>query len=87
MTTTAQGIVKAQNEVSSVRALIGENTEDDGVNPSVIGGETLDKDTWQQSRRYLVDIKADADGFHTCGATKIADRIVLTAARELIQYE
>mgnify|MGYP000453909870 CR=1 FL=1 len=86
-TATARGIVKAQNEVSSVRALNGEITDDDGVDPSVIGGTILDRNVWKQSRRYLVDIKADADGSHTCGATKIADRIVLTAARELIQHE
>ena len=90
MTTTAQGIVKAQNEVSSVRALIGENTEDDDVNPSVIGGKPLDRTVWEQSRRYLVDIKNrndDGEIIHWCGATKISDRVVLTAARELIQYE
>ena len=64
-----------------------ENSDDNYVNPSVIGGTVLDRDDWEQSRRYLVDIKGDDNGFHTCGATKVSDRVVLTAARELIQYE
>ena len=85
-TAAARGIVKVQNEYNkSVRALIGENTDEDGVGPSVIGGEILDRDVWELSRRYLVDIKFEED--HYCGATKISDRVVLTAARELIQYE
>jgi hypothetical protein len=84
-TVAAQGIVKVQNEDKSVRALVrGENTEDDGVDPFIIGGTTLDRTVWEQSRRYLVDIKFLGD--HYCGATKISDRVVLTAARELIQY-
>ena len=83
-TVAAQGIVEVQNKDKSVRALHGENTEDDGVDPFIIGGTTLDRTVWEQSRRYLVDIKFEEN--HSCGATKISDRVVLTAARELIQY-
>jgi secreted trypsin-like serine protease len=66
-----------------------ENSDGDGVDPFIIGGETLDRTVWYQSRRYLVDIKDTFEGelYHLCGATKISDRVVLTAARELIQYE
>ena len=94
MTATAQqGNLRAQNKDNkSVRALIGEkNSDEDGVNPFIIGGGTLNRTVWEQSRRYLVDIKGTFEGedelVHWCGATKISDRVVLTAARELIQYE
>jgi len=80
MTTAAQAIIKAQNKDTSARALRGENSEDDGVNPFVIGGETLNRTIWEESRRYLVDIRFNRT--HSCGATKISDRVVLTAARK-----
>ena len=80
MTTAAQAIIKAQKKDASARALRGENSEDDGVNPFVIGGETLSRTIWEESRRYLVDIRFN--GGHSCGATKISDRVVLTAARK-----
>ena len=58
----------------------------DGVGPSIIGGTQLDRDVWQQSHRYLVDIKDidpdDGSIYHTCGATLISRHVVLTAARE-----
>ena len=59
--------------------------EDDSVNPFIINGADLDRTVWETSRRYLVDIRASnafgKDG-HTCGATRISSRVVLTAARE-----
>jgi hypothetical protein len=59
--------------------------EDDSVNPFIINGADLNRTVWETSRRYLVDIRASnafgKDG-HTCGATKISSRVVLTAARE-----
>ncbi len=61
---------------SSALALQGS----DGPAPRIIGGKTLDFGVWGQSRRYLVDIKFNDD--HTCGATLISRRVVLTAARE-----
>ena len=87
MTTTAQGITKVQNKVSSVRALNGEITDDDGVDPSVIGGTILDRNVWKQSRRYLVDLHYGNPSGHGCGGTKVSSQVVLTAARELIQYK
>ena len=58
----------------------------DGVGPSVVGGTQLDRDVWQQSRRYLVSIRnISRDGsvvYHICGATLISRRVLLTAARE-----
>ncbi len=54
--------------------------EDDSVTPFIVGGTTLDQTVWQQSRRYLVDIRFN--GGHYCGATKISPRAVLTAARK-----
>jgi hypothetical protein len=82
-TTAAQEIFRAHNKVKSVRALIGENSDDDGINPFIVGGDTLNRTIWEQSLRYLVDIRRNGDGNHTCGATKISARVVLTAAREL----
>ena len=59
--------------------------EDDSVNPFIINGADLDRTVWETSRRYLVDIRASnafgKDG-HSCGATRISSRVVLTAARE-----
>ncbi len=55
----------------------------DGVTPFIIGGGDLDRGVWEKSRRYLVDINKDDTGFHSCGATLISSRVVLTAAREL----
>lgn len=41
----------------------------------IIGGTVLEKDVWQESRRYLVRVPG-------CGATRISRRAVLSAARE-----
>ncbi len=66
----------APTATSSALALEGT----DSVFPEVIGGVTLDPRVWQDFRRYLVDIRKN--GGHTCGATLISRRVVLTAARE-----
>jgi hypothetical protein len=55
----------------------------DDVTPFIIGGGPLDRGVWEKSRRYLVDINVNDEGFHSCGATLISSRVVLTAAREL----
>jgi secreted trypsin-like serine protease len=57
----------------------------DSVFPEVINGETLDFDVWDQTRRYLVDIRRN--GGHSCGATLISRRVVLTAAREFEKFK
>lgn len=59
--------------------------ESSGVGPSVIGGTQLDRNVWQQSRRYLIDIRRlNGDGTigHQCGATLVSRRVILSAARE-----
>ena len=68
---------------SSFAAGIEAGSEEDGsVTPFVIGGTTLDRTVWENSRRYLVDIKKGVQLKHYCGATRISSRVVLTAARE-----
>ena len=62
---------------SSALALQGS----DGPAPRIINGETLALNVWQDFRRYLVEIRKVNIG-HTCGATLISRRVVLTAARE-----
>ena len=86
-TTSAQRIIKLQNKDKIIRALIDGNSKDDGVNPFIIGGETLDRTVWEESRRYLVSIRSHDSGLHSCGATNISDRVVLTAARKSNQYK
>ena len=71
---------------SSFAAGIEAGSEEDGsVNPFIINGANLDRTVWQQSRRYLVDIRSSnaigKDG-QSCGATRISSQVVLTAARE-----
>jgi hypothetical protein len=59
--------------------------EDDSVTPFIVNGADLDRDIWETSRRYLVDIRASKNTGrpgHSCGATMISSRVVLTAARE-----
>jgi len=62
---------------SSALALQGS----DGPAPRIINGDTLALNVWQDFRRYLVEIRKVNIG-HTCGATLISRRVVLTAARE-----
>ncbi len=75
----AIALVYSQKKKSTYNALA--SSAADGVNPFVIGGDTLDEDLWRESRRYLVSIRNN--GEHTCGATLISRRVVLTAARKL----
>ena len=59
--------------------------EDDSVNPFIVNGADLDRTVWETSRRYLVSIRRSNDvgtDGHSCGATTISSRVVLTAARE-----
>lgn len=55
----------------------------------IIGGSELDKNVWETSRRYLVALAfSDEEPTptstpHSCTATLISRRVVLTAAREL----
>ena len=82
--TIAIAMVYSQKKKSSYNALA--SSAADGVNPSVIGGETLDRDVWEMSRRYFVSLRSRTAGgviYHSCGATLISSRVVLTAAREL----
>jgi len=53
----------------------------------IIGGTELDQTVWETSRRYLVALtltRDDGSPFHTCTATLISRRVVLSAARELV---
>lgn len=53
----------------------------------IIGGTVLDENVWKTSRRYLAALTFTQGGgkkFHTCGATLISRRVVLTAAREFL---
>lgn len=55
----------------------------------IIGGTELDQTVWETSRRYLVALTFTLDDgapFHTCTATLISRRVVLSAARELADY-
>jgi len=82
--TIAIALVYSQKKKSSYNALA--SSAADGVSPLVIGGETLDRDVWEKSRRYLVSLRSETAGgviYHSCGATLISSRVVLTAAREL----
>jgi hypothetical protein len=77
----------AQRKKSTYNALV--SSAADGVN-RVIGGAPLDPTVWEENRRYLVDIKAlNQDGalVHSCGASLISRRFVLTAAREFKSVE
>lgn len=57
---------------------------------SIIGGTELDENVWKTSRRYLAAlVGTNSDGLllgHSCTATLISRRVVLTAGRELEKY-
>ena len=54
----------------------------------IIGGTELDADVWAASRRYLVSSTRvdpyDGTLSHSCTASLISRRVVLTAAREFL---
>jgi secreted trypsin-like serine protease len=75
----AIALVYSQKKKSTYNSLA--SSAADGVDPFVIGGQTLDRNVWEASRRYLVSLRRN--GEHNCGGTLISRRVVLTAAREL----
>jgi secreted trypsin-like serine protease len=75
----AIALVNSQKKKIAYNALASSAAE--GLTPRIIGGEPLDQDLWDESRRYLVSIRWS--GEHVCGATLISRRVILTAAREL----
>ncbi|KAL3816945.1 hypothetical protein ACHAXA_001773 [Cyclostephanos tholiformis] len=72
----AIALVYSQKKKSTYNALASSTAE--GYTPRIIGGATLNRNVWDQSRRYLVSIRKDG---HFCGATLVSRRVVLSAAR------
>jgi len=68
---------------------VPENQDDDNNPEFIIGGTELDQTVWETSRRFLVTLTttlADGSVFHSCTASLISRRVVLSAAREFVDY-